>query len=167
MRYTLYTLIAVLLFACNSNQTQEQIEIVENNTGSVITKATWLLGAWQSEMEDVNMIESWIQQNDSLMVGNAVFIHDGDTASSESLVIKVIGQDMFYYPTISNQNDGKAIEFKLTIATDTSLVFENPAHDFPQKITYIKHSEQKLTAEVSGTMDGKIEKYAFEMNKVQ
>lgn len=167
MRYTLYILAAMLLFACNGSQTTKQIEIVDNNASSILNKASWLLGAWQGVMEDITMVESWTKQNDTSFVGNAVFTRNGDTLSAESLLIKIVGQDMFYCPTVTNQNDGKTIEFKLTTATDTSLVFENPAHDFPQKISYVKHSDKNLTAEASGMVNGKMERQAFPMSRVQ
>ena len=41
-------------------------------------------------------------------------------------------------------------DFKLSRITPTEVVFENPAHDFPKRITYRKTSEGSLVASVDG-----------------
>lgn len=51
-------------------------------------------------------------------------------------------------------------EFKLTSATSTKAVFENPAHDFPKMITY-ELDGKKLTATISGGE----KKIAFQFTK--
>jgi hypothetical protein len=45
------------------------------------------------------------------------------------------------------------------------LVFENKEHDFPQKITYTKISNDSIVAEISGMKDGKQSKESYPMKK--
>ena len=58
--------------------------------------------------------------------------------------------------------DGQAVLFDLVNDTD-SLVFINPAHDFPDRITYISEQGGTLHAVVSGKEGGtyKSEHYHF------
>jgi len=45
------------------------------------------------------------------------------------------------------------------------LIFEKPKHDFPQKITYNKISNDSLIAGISGMKDGKESKEKYPMKK--
>ena len=39
--------------------------------------------------------------------------------------------------------------------TDDEVVFENPTHDFPQRIIYRKGADRSVTARIEGVIDGK------------
>ena len=45
-------------------------------------------------------------------------------------------------------------EFETRATSDTLVVFENPTHDFPQRIIYWKDGND-LRARIEGTMNGK------------
>ena len=47
-----------------------------------------------------------------------------------------------------------ATDFPLKSATDKKIIFENPKHDFPQRIIYWRDGD-KLCARAEGTMQGK------------
>jgi len=74
--------------------------------------------------------------------------------------------DLFYVPKVKDQNNGQEVRFKGKIISQTQLVFENPEHDFPQMITYKKINADSLVAEISGTTNGKTEKQAFSLKRV-
>ena len=73
--------------------------------------------------------------------------------------------EVYYVPTVKTQNAGKAVEFKMTYSTDKEWVFENPQHDFPQKITYTMITGDSLVAEISGTIEGQLRSEKFPMKK--
>ncbi len=79
--------------------------------------------------------------------------------------MKQEGNDLYYVPTIKVQNDGMSVQFKMTEATESQLVFENKMHDFPQKIIYIKVSNNNLIAEISGIKDGVETKESYPMKR--
>lgn len=62
--------------------------------------------------------------------------------------------DLFYIPTVKNQNDGLRVRFSTKTISETQLVFENPQHDFPQIISYTTITADFLVAEISGTKNG-------------
>ena len=68
-----------------------------------------------------------------------------------------------YSANVMGQNNDKAVPFTLTTANTNSLVFENPAHDYPQKIVYQKNKSNGLVVTISGILQGKKseEKYSF------
>lgn len=139
----------------------------EENTPAMLTPLAWLAGSWQLETPEGNAVEVWKQENDSVFTGFSYFIAGGDTVSSEKLRLEQHGKDLFYIPTVSNQNNGQPVRFKLTSATANQFVFENPAHDFPQKITYLQKGADSLLAEIAGTEAGKAKAMQFPMKRVK
>jgi len=69
---------------------------------------------------------------------------------SETLLIKIIGNQIVYEATVPNQNDGKAVQFILNNEIKSYLSFENLDHDFPKKIQYKKITEDEIIVSVLG-----------------
>jgi hypothetical protein len=112
------------------------------------------------------MVEEWSRLNDSTYTGKSYMITATDSISLESIVLKKEGNDIFYIPTVKGQNNDQPVKFKLTSSSPNQLVFENPAHDFPQKITYTLESENSLLAEISGVINGQQRSRKFPMKKL-
>ena len=49
--------------------------------------------------------------------------------------------------------------------TENEFAFENPKHDYPQKIVYKKVSDTNLVATISGKQQGKPSSESFPMTK--
>jgi len=81
------------------------------------------------------------------------------------VILEQKNDSLFYKVTVKGQNNNEAVAFYLTTADDDQLVFENPKHDFPNKITYSKISNDSLVAEISGMKDGKESKESYPMKK--
>ncbi|MFN5371308.1 MAG: DUF6265 family protein, partial [Bacteroidia bacterium] len=97
--------------------------------------------------------------------GFGLAMNNRDTIFYEKLEINCDVTPPIYTSWVANQNKGVGIQFKLTSATDTSWTFENPNHDFPQKITYLKLANNKLEAFVSGIEKGLQRKEHFFFNR--
>jgi sarcosine oxidase delta subunit len=164
MKKNTIALWAMLLFigACNA---PEKAPLPQAAADAVITKANWIIGKWKNSSPQGVATEIWEKQNDSTFAGKSYFVAGKDTVSSETLVLKQTGNTLQYIPQVKNQNDGKAIVFNMTTANDSLLVFENPAHDFPQKISYTKITRDSLVAEISGNNKGKPEAQQFPMKR--
>jgi hypothetical protein len=55
--------------------------------------------------------------------------------------------------------------FSLLRVSDTEVVFENPAHDFPQRVIYRKLPEDGLLGRIEGTINGEDRHADFPMQK--
>ncbi len=110
--------------------------------------------------------EEWTAQGDTLLsrIGLALS-NNKDTLFCERLKIGFRNNTLYYIPIVQDQNNGREVLFKLTALSDTRFVFENPMHDFPQKISYYHHAKNELYAEVEGLIDGKIRKRAFRLSR--
>lgn len=132
-----------------------------------LAQMEWLNGRWQQRSSDGGLqTEVWSRENDSVFTGQGSFVQGGDTLFSESLRLLQRGEDLFYVPTVAGQNNGQPVEFRLTFSDGKTWVFENPQHDFPQKITYTRVAPDSLLAEVSGTSQGQEKKESFPMKKL-
>jgi Domain of unknown function (DUF6265) len=132
-----------------------------------IEKAQWILGRWEYIDKEGLLTEEWTKQNDSVFVGYSSYVMHGETLFEEQLRLEQRDKQLYYIPTVKNQNGGKAVEFKLTAITANSFVFENPAHDFPQTISYTHPTKDSLVAEISGTENGKFKRQQFLMVKTK
>jgi len=132
-----------------------------------IKTANWLLGNWVTKIDDGILLENWKQLNDSTFHGESFFIKGNDTLHSEAIVLQQKGEELFYNATVKGQNENKAVPFKLTNKTEKQLVFENPKHDYPQKITYTQINKDSLVASISGVQLGKASVEKFGMKKLE
>lgn len=130
------------------------------------TEVDWLIGTWENKTEDGTFTETWFKTNNETKEGlkydrleaKSTFIKNGDTLFQEEVIL--FKMDKWIYSVMaSNQNDGKATLFTATTIKNNELVFENPEHDFPKKITYKLVNKDSLYAEISG--DGKSQGFPF------
>ena len=128
-----------------------------------LNPAQWIIGNWEQKTDKGTLTESWQRQNDSVFVGSTYFINESDTLHSETILLEQRADSIIYSAKVKGQNNEKAIPFILTTANTNSLVFENPAHDYPQKIEYQKSKSNGLQVTISGILRGKksVEKYSF------
>ena len=160
MKSTIITSIiaAICLTSCKTDSSNKSFEKLE--------KMSWLVGEWENKMPEGNLTETWIKANDSTFTGKTLFIKDKDTIHSEEIVLTQKGETLLYIPTVKGQNDNKPVEFKMTESkTENEFAFENPAHDYPQKIVYKKVSDTNLVATISGKQQGKQSSESYPMSK--
>ncbi len=119
----------------------------------------FLEGTWKSENSEV--YEHWNLLNNQTLKGFSYKIKNGEMIVSEYLDISGTDDNVIYTATVINQNHGKGIDFKLT-KSDSIYVFENPDHDFPQRIVYRKQSETDMLVQISG---GNQNSFEYKMKK--
>ena len=113
---------------------------------------SWMAGSWSGAARGVEMEEHWTSPKGNSMVGIHRDIGKGRTVSFEFLRIEQ-QDDRIVYLSMPNGRS-PATSFPLKEVTGTRVVFENPAHDFPQRIIYWKDGND-LRARIEGTINGK------------
>jgi hypothetical protein len=155
MKKTILSLLIILSFA--SCQKSKEV--------SKIVAANWLLGNWENKSDDGDLLETWKKVNDSIYDGESYFIKGKDTLHFEKIQMKQKGEALFYIATIRGQNNDKPVTFKHNDTIEKQLVFENPKHDFPQKIVYSKIAKDSIIIQISGIQQGKPSSERFSMKK--
>lgn len=120
-----------------------------------------LEGKWTS-YEGILFNESWLVINDSLMRGIGFSLNGTDTAFSEQLVLKRIGDTVFYGALVEGNNG--FIYFWLEKAGRGHWIFKNPDHDYPNIIEYKLKNDTLLETTTSNIRGNK--KINFKLKKV-
>lgn len=134
--------------------------------GNKINGLSWLLGKWQMKDKNAVTYEFWEKQNDSTYKGVSFTLAGSDTVFYESILLQESGSDLFYIPLAKGQNDEKPVVFTFVGFRDSNFVFENPAHDFPQKIVYRQTGNGTLLAYIEGAIKGKTKRKDFPMQRI-
>ncbi len=111
-------------------------------------KLYWLTGSWK--MEDQDIYETWSVDSDTRLLGRSFAIADGDTSLLEHMSLEIKGGEGVFVARVTGQNGDQPVAFVLTRCDEGRLVFENPEHDFPQRIVYERGEHGTLLAWVEG-----------------
>ena len=153
---TIYIMLLLAIVSCKKEETNEKDKI---------KAADWLIGNWENSSSEGVLNENWEKVNDSTFSGTSYFIKGKDTLHFESIKLSQNGEKLIYIATVKGQNNDKPVSFPSTSETENKLIFENPQHDYPQKITYTKGANNTFTAEISGKLQGKLTTERFVMSK--
>lgn len=127
----------------------------------------FLLGSWELKNQKGRLIETWSYTSPSELHGKSYRINlKGDTAILENVQIKLRDKNIFYIPIVTDQNEGKIVEFKLIASVGRKFVFENKMHDFPQLVIYVNKSKHELLAWIEGLHNGKAKKSEFHYTRL-
>lgn len=129
-----------------------------------LEKLSWINDRWVSTDGESTSYEHWEEINDALFKGGSETIKNGDTVFAEKLSIELINGEIFYIADVAH--NPAPVKFKLTFLTDSEAVFENPEHDFPQKISY-KYIEGNLNASIEGPAKSGWKKVDLKMNRMR
>jgi hypothetical protein len=160
MKKVFSILILALVFIACKNETKER-----NKSYTQLEKANWFIGEWRNTTKESDFTEKWVKKSDSTFFGESYVIVAKDTVFYETVVLEQKKDSLFYTVSVKDQNKEKPVSFYLTISSKNELVFENPKHDFPNKITYTQVTRDSLVAEISGIQNGKEAKEAFSMKR--
>lgn len=161
MMKQLLTIIAAsfLFVSCGDTSTEQKEEAPEKTK---LDQVSWLLGTWEMGFPDGHFSESWEQLNDTMLSGEgSMHSAEGQLMFTETLQLILDGGNLYYVPSISNQNEGKPIPFKEKEFTGDRVVFENLEHDFPQRIVYEKQTDSTVLAYIEGEVDGEMKKEEY------
>ena len=125
----------------------------------------WLAGQWRIEQADRLVDEHWMAPVGGLMMGMARNVQGGKVREYEfTLLRQEPNGDIFYVASPSKQTE---TSFKLTSLRNGAAVFENPEHDFPQKVIYAQQPDGSLLAAIEGLgRDGKVRRVEYPYKRV-
>ena len=116
-----------------------------------IADLAFMTGSWRLTRGDSVVEEHWTGPRGGTLFGVGRTMRGERTPAFEFLRIEA-RRDGIYY--VASPSGRPATPFKLRQFAKDRVVFENRAHDFPQRIAYWREGE-RLCAEVSGTSKGK------------
>jgi hypothetical protein len=116
-------------------------------SGQAVSDLSWLAGDWQTAPGGRSQTdEHWTQPAGGSLMGLSRTVAGGRTYEFEYLRIEQRPEGIFY--VAHPKARCPATDFKMTRLTATEVVFENPAHDFPKRISYRKADDGSVVATV-------------------
>lgn len=133
-------------------------------TKPTLTTISWLAGAWASDQHGQQTTEQWMAPAGGTMLGMSRTIAQGRTVEYEFLLLRMEANGEISY--VAKPSGQAEAVFKLIYASATTVVFENPQQDFPQRISYTLQDGGKLTATIEGTKNGKTRRVEYHYQRV-
>lgn len=118
------------------------------NTDQNLSQLAFMNGCWVSS--DDGSKEVWASEPGGMMFGYSVALADGAIVFFEQLRIAKTKAGVTYFASPEGQGP---TPFELSEHSDSSALFVNPEHDFPQEIRYERDGDT-LTATISATGGG-------------
>lgn len=131
---------------------------------TTLAELAWMAGNWETAPGGRRQVEEhWTQAAGASMMGMSRTVAGDKTVEFEYLRIEQRADGIYYVAHPKARCPGT--DFKLTRASATEVVFENPQHDFPKRIIYRKGADDSLTAIVDGGEGSKAITYAYRRMK--
>ena len=120
----------------------------------------WMAGAWGHEDKEGWADEYWTPPRGDMMIGSSRSGKDEKLNFWEQMRIQKEDDGGVVFWAVSG--DQKPVRFVATVSGENTIVFENPAHDYPQRIHYWREGEE-LKAEISLIDGSKVVQFRFRL----
>ena len=110
----------------------------------------WLAGYWLSCEDGVEVSETWSDRRGGIMLGSSITSGD-DSFGWEQIRIEASAEGLSFH---AQPRDQAAAVFRLVRGGPGEVVFENPGHDFPQRMIYRRDGD-RLTGRIEGMAGGR------------
>ena len=134
-----------------------------SHSSPTIDDVKWIAGCWELNAGDRTTEEQWMAPKGGIMLGMSRTVRGGKLVEFEQVRMEMRADGLFYVASPSRQ---ATAEFKATAATESSSTFENPAHDFPTKISYRKQGTDSLVASIAGERGGQTRTIEYPYRRV-
>lgn len=129
-----------------------------------LERLSWLAGCWAAEKGEAGTVEHWLPLAGGTMLGIGRTVKNGRTVEHEFLQIRLNAEGQVVYIALPSRQ--KEATFVATSIGDRAVTFENPAHDFPQRILYKAVGETGLAARIEGQRNGTTRGIDYPMRRV-
>jgi hypothetical protein len=119
----------------------------------VVRQLSWITGCWRQSSSGGSRVidEQWMSPRGGTMLGMSRTVRGDSLLEFEHLQILERSGRLVYHAEPSGQPPA---DFIASTMSDTLVVFENPEHDFPQRIIYRRRGTDTLVARIEGTRNG-------------
>lgn len=113
----------------------------------------WLSGVWEYSRGQQSVEEYWTPVSSNGLLGMGRTLADGRTVSFEFLRIEWRDDGVYY---VAQPRGRPQTDFKLVRWDGAQAVFENPTHDFPQRVLYRRNADGSVDARIEGLRNGRL-----------
>jgi hypothetical protein len=128
--------------------------LVAGAVAADVAALDWMAGTWVQEKPAATVREMWLPPRDGAMAGVTLTTRPGKPPIAEYAKITVEPAGVTFTATVGSQ---PPTPFVLLPGQPGEAVFENKAHDFPQRVFY-RRCGADLCAGIEGVVNGKAER---------
>lgn len=118
-----------------------------------VADLAWMAGSWSQETPGGVVRETWLPPLQDAMAGMTQTHRPGRPPVTEFSTITRETAGVTFTAYVAGQ---PPTPFVLKPGKPGEAVFENPTHDFPQRVIY-RRCDADLCARIEGTVDGKLQ----------
>lgn len=140
-----------------------RIEAITSSAGVLSEEPTvdalrWLSGCWEARSGNATVEEYWSHPRGGSLIGVSRTLRGDSTLTHELMLVRT-GNGRLTFEALPKGQSWTL--FVMVSLSDSSVTFENPAHDFPQRIRYRRPVADSLLAHIEGTVNGRERVIAF------
>jgi hypothetical protein len=128
-----------------------------------VERLAWMTGCWEATSAQGTIEEHWLAPRGQTMLSLGRTVRDGRTTEYEFVVLQKRDDRLAYEAHPSGQPPAVFLSREVG---ETSIVFENAQHDFPQRVGYQQRGPDSLLAWIEGTQDGRLRRIEFPYQRV-
>lgn len=136
---------------------------IASATEADLARMAWLAGCWRSDNAEPGSGEQWTPSAGGTMFGIGRSVKNGKTVAFEFMQLRDLPDGTLAF--IAQPSGNPPTPFALARITDTEAVFENPKHDFPQRVVYALEGGARLRARIEGPRSGTLKVIEFPMSR--
>ena len=124
-----------------------------------IEKLAFMAGCWTGP----GTFEMWMKPDGGAVLGAGRTIKDNKVVATEFFSVSETADAVIL--NVQLRLAEKTTPFRAKEITESSVTFENPEHDYPQRIIYRLNTDGSLHARIEGTREGKVQGVDFPMTR--
>lgn len=128
-----------------------------------VAKFDWLAGTWLQERDGGAVREMWLPPRDGAMAGVTLTTRPGKPPLVEFAKITAEPEGVTFTAIVGRQ---PPTAFVLLPGKEGEAVFENKAHDFPQRVFY-RRCGADLCAGIEGVADDRVERQEWRYTRAK
>ena len=130
-----------------------------------ISDLAWLSGCWDMSNQETGSGEQWMPPAGGTMLGVNRTVRDSKTVAFEFM--RIVERNDGELEFIASPSGQSTTIFLLVSLNNREAIFENPDHDFPQRIIYRLLSDEDLLGRIEGTINGKERTVEISMKRTE
>lgn len=128
-----------------------------------VRSLAFMSGCWERRTASGTVEEQWMAPRGGTMLGMSRTVRGQATVGYEYLRIQAHDGALLYHAAPSGQAPAT---FRAAHVAGQTVAFENPEHDFPQRIIYRAAPGDSLHARIEGTVNGQARSADFRYGRV-
>lgn len=139
------------------------VEFKSNVKGDTLDSLKWLSGHWAGNESGDRTEEYWMEPLGGVMPGMNRTVKKSGGVFYEYIRIEKTPEGIVYNASPMGKN---LTAFPMVSLEKGKVIFENPRHDYPQRIIYQLDEKGALKARIEGVVNGKTESCEWIWNRV-